>query len=530
MRFSLRIISIFFLMGVLCSCVAYEGSESAYIAPSVSPIDKEAISTGTPIPAAPTPTPTPTGEPAAEPLKYTEYNISVIVDPETRTVTGVEKISCRNRTGGVIDKLYLNVYNNAYREDTALVPYFPGDVSLVFTNSGRNYGYMNITGVTVSGIDAEYALEGTVLSVTLGKDVKADEQMELSIRFEALVPVQNHRTGSNGSAMWFGNFFPTVAAYDKNGWNTEPYYPVGDPFFSNISNYNIKVITPLNYSVVGTGTETYTETATERTTDMSARMVRDFAFAVSTEYRLDTRITESGKTINIYTYSEIDTKRFLDAAEKSLNYYSGVISGYPYDTFTIIETALGIKNEMAYPKVGFIDTGFMKSEPESDALLQVVSTGIAHQWFYNVTGSNRIKEAWLDDGLSSYVSYLMMYTPSELKELMEAEYSALPKVLKAMKDLNLSSDLSEFQSAGAYSAVHIRRARLMLYSFHTLVGDDSFYEFLKTYQMGYSFKVSSAEAFVNTACESTGIGLVDFFNYWMNNDEMPQLYWTMKTQ
>ena len=455
----------------------------------------------------------------AEPLTYNEYSVTADIDPETRMVTGIEKITYKNRAGIPLDRIYINLYLNAFSGGASYQPYFDSFAPRIFPEGARDYGYMVIGGITADNQTAEFTVSETVLAVSLPQSLAPEEIIEITLHFEAYVPLINHRTGANEDAMWFGNFLPTLAVYDETGWHTEPYYPAGEPFYTRISNYTVKVTTPSSYSVVGTGEESFTEADGKRQTTMTAKMVRDFAFVICRNYKAQTVRTNSGIDINVYTHSEIrDINNLLVIALKSVDYYGELLGTYPYASLDIVEAGLFMKSGMAYPEIIFMDSEQLQSLDYSEDLAHQ----IGHQWFYNTVGNNQIKEAWLGEGLTSMLQQGILYDDNQIRARMQRDYDTLQQTLRTAENKTLLQDLSVYKDWLSYQNIHYTRAELMIYSLSQKMGPEAFRQFMKSYYTAFSFKTATRKDFI-AAAEAYGGDLTDFFRDWMENYELPPL-------
>jgi len=447
----------------------------------------------------------------------TTYTATLDIDPINRYITGVQKVKYKNQTDTDLDHIYFGLYLNAFRPGVRPLPYLSQIESKIFEN-GTDYGYIDIQNVTINQNAVAYETYGAVLKVTLPQTLPIDDETEIVLQFKAYIPKINHRTGANDFAVWCGNFLPNVSVYDANGWNTAAYYPAGDPFYTEIANYNITINTPHNYTVVATGVEDIAETPDGATTTMNAKLVRDFAFAVSDRYIKSTLVTTAGVEINFYTYSrDIDTAYFLKTAEESLDYFSALISNYPYRQLDIIETEMFSSGGQEYPQLIFMDSDYMHTEAAYKNLVHQ----ICHQWFYGIVGNNQIKEAWLDEGLVSYLQegvYLISY---QVDQKMVSDKNALQAILPDIENKRLTSDISVYKRWSDYYNIQYTRGKLMFDGLHHKMGEDKFNEFLRLYYLKYSYKTASGKGMIETAEEVYGEDLSDFFENWMNGDGLP---------
>lgn len=450
-----------------------------------------------------------------------EYNISIDVIPDKKTVTGIQKVKIQNKTKTALNEIYFNTYLNAFNgTNNGPRPYFDNFKPKIY-KYGDDYGYIKVLNAIVNNEDVNFEVDNTYICVKLDEPLEPNSIIDITFHFEAKIPKICHRTGSNDYAVWFGNFFPTVCVYDENGWNIDNYYPAGEPFYGEISNYNVTINVPNGYEVIGSGNSQVLKKEENITSySFKSRMIREFAFAVSQYYKKNTRITDSGVEINFYHYTDIpNIEEFLDVAEKSLNYFSYYVGTYPYEVLNIAETELFLSGGMEYPEIIFIDSDYLKSEKS----FKTLSHEVAHQWFYNIIGNNQSKEAWLDEGMSSFMQCLVYMSENELYNYMTDEYNDLNKNIENMKIKKINSSNSEYLSWNNYYNMQYLKPKLMIYSLKLKMGNDKFNQFLKEYYSRFSFKNVNKNDFIKTAEDIYGESLQDFFNQWLEGENLPSL-------
>ncbi len=497
--------------------------------PTTSPVLNVQKDTPTPSPTntpntgqESTPAPLQSTSPTEDSLKYNEYQVSLDIDTKNRIVKGIEKVTAKNRLETPTDTLFFRLFLQAFRNPAERKgyqkPFYSNFEQKIYAN-GVDYGYMNIMGVTVNGEEAEYTCDDTILRIDLAEPLTPQATVEITMQFEAYIPRINHRTGANEKAMWLGNFLPVAAVRNNDGWHLDTYYPAGDPFFTNISNYTVKITAPPDCTIAATG-EVINASVSEdkQILTYQAKMTRDFALAMG-DYEVATLIS-GGFSVNFYYYSNLrNVNSILAAAADALAYCSEQIGSYPYETLNIVEAGLFISGGMEYPQIVFVDTDALMSE----RALTVVTHEVAHQLFYNVVGNDQIQSPWLDEMFCQYLQYAIRLTPEQLDANMQNEYAKLVNDLPAITPKSVLFGLNVYRTWGDYYRIQYVRPMLMLYALKNKMGDEMFGVFLKRYYVDFSFKSSTPQGFMQTAEAVYGKSLSQFFSAWLEAETLPPL-------
>jgi hypothetical protein len=450
---------------------------------------------------------------------FNDYFVSLDVHPKDRVVTGIETIRFINTTDVELSEIYINILFNAFSKGSESVSVFSEYKTRVFGDV-ISYGYLQINQVNVDSEPASYEMNDTNLRIELLDKLMPNDFAEIRLEFEAEIPLINHRTGSNNNSMWFGNFLPTLAVFDADGWHTDSYTAAGDPFFTETANFVVNVTAPPEYTAVGSGSRKVTEQPEKTITEFVAQRTRDFAFALGSEYKVVSLVNDNVE-INLYTFSDItNADKIVNLAARSLEYYSSRIGSYPYPQLTIVEVGLFIKGGMEYPQLVFLDSDYL----QNSIGLESLAHEIGHQWFYNLIGNNQIDSAWMDEGLTTFIQEGLFLTEEELRLKMADNYDYLTAALPTIIPNDLDSGLSEFTKWSDYYCVHYMRGELLFYNLYLKMGADVFDEFIKTYYSNYSFHIASPKNLIDTAEEVSGLNLSDFFNKWIYDSTLPELY------
>jgi len=465
-------------------------------------------------------TPEPIPPPVVEIPSFDHYDVSLTIDPATRTVSsGMSRITFTNRTNDYLYKIVLRVPLNAFEENQRHS--FLEFEQRVFSH-GRDYGFMDIQYVTMDNEDLEFELDGTVLLLSLDMPLAPDMTVQLVLQYSAYIPMISHRVGANGQAMWFGMFLPILAVHGEDGWITPGYYPAGDPFILEMANFAVEIITPADYIVAGTGVKTGeipVEDTDTRVTRFVANNTRDFAFAISPYFSQEWISTESGD-IHLYYFSEdLPVDMILDIARVSMEYFSYTIGHYPFDHIRIVETNM-FRDTMAFSNVIFVDTEALR-QPNLVAL----AGSLGHQWFFNVVGSDPIAESWLDKGLIRYLITRLFYSrPVTLWAHMNVVHGSV----YARDNLYLGRELWTFDNWQDYYHTHHIKGMLMFNALSNHMGDELFWKLIRQYFQTFYFRIATGEDFMLLAEEVYGDSLAGFFEEWLVGGGVPSLPFTQR--
>jgi major membrane immunogen (membrane-anchored lipoprotein) len=180
----------------------------------------------------------------------TEYDSTVTINVEEKTVAGTLKVKSTNNTGKNQDKIYFHVYPNQFRQGVDLLGGFWRQI----VDKNSEPGSMEVIEVLVNGEKESFEIKDTVLEIPL-KKWKSVEAINLEMKFTMKVPRNNGRFAYDENAIWLGNWIPIQAVYEELGWVTDPYHSIGDPFYSQVGTYKAKITLPSNYQIASTGKE-----------------------------------------------------------------------------------------------------------------------------------------------------------------------------------------------------------------------------------------------------------------------------------
>jgi len=453
----------------------------------------------------------------------TSYGISAEFNDELKQISATETIVFYNNTEADLEYLCLHLYPRAFREGASVKPYTSLTSATCFPN-GINFGDLVVLKVKVNAETKDFELIGEdedILKIDFGFKLTRKKSIQIEIVFNLIIPNSTHRFGWFDENVNLGNWYPVVCYYENGEFDMSPYYATGDPFFSELANYEVELSYPAKYQLTSTGEIKLEKNNEKITAKISAKAVRDFAMCLSGNARVCE--INSGKTQIIYMSenTEENQKKYLEISKKAIEYFSSVFGKYPYSTLSVVKTPF-IYGGMEYPNIVFISDS-IDSEEE---ILKVIVHEIAHQWWYGIVGNNEVKEAWLDESLSEYSTALFFENHSEYGISYEefvnealSSYLLYVDVIQTLRgDVNTKMNLAvnEYQNDYEYSYMVYVKGVIMFDSLKNMVGEKKVVAGLKKYYVENKYKIATTEKFFKAFDEACHKDLKNYFEGFLN--------------
>ncbi len=431
----------------------------------------------------------------------TDYYIYVEFFPEDNVLNGTEMVEYKNLEGEDLDSIYFHLYPNSFVDEENLS-------SFNSFSDEFDPGWIDIKSVRFNGDflgEDDFSVNGTLLRIDRGLD--SGDTVNLEFGFSVKIPNLVGRFGHHNGVYYLGNWYPILSVYD-DGWDQDPYYEVGDPFYSDVSNYLVEFKVPSDYSVAHTGSrvsEKYVDGKSRLT--IKASKVRDFALAFSDEYvSMEEEISVNGRSVKFKCFATDKTnlEESFKWGKRTLRFYSNVFGVYPYDQFTIAETM--ISGGMEYPQLVFVGPRFIWTNP------YVTIHETAHQWWYGVVGNDEVEDPWLDESLAEYSTSLFYRNSSEFDfrgdmggTLSELDVNDLEGVGVSIRNITWEN----------YVDAVYKKGKLMHFAHGELIGHDNYTKILNSLYEEYKYENINSTQYIKFVNNKTSINSKEFYNSWL---------------
>jgi len=375
-----------------------------------------------------------------------DYNIQVQFNPETRLLSGSEKITYYNNSPDDLKHIVFHLFPNLYKKGNKR----DFDVEFDDVSDGVTITEMVVNGekINTSSSPGNKSLVYSHSSLTLYLQdaLLSGHKLILNISWHYTLNENSHmRTGVvDASSFFIAYFFPRIAVYDDiDGWNDFKYMGTTE-FYNDFGDFEVSVTVPKNFIVWATGTmenpeqvltkkylkrykEAFfsdqiihivdsteisqyniTKSNLQNTWKFKASDVTDFAFATSDHYLWDATSLvvdkKTGRRVFIdaaYHQDSEDFYQVINIARQAIDYMSYKMPGIPFPFPK--ETVFNGRDGMEYPMM-VNDT----SKEDINETIKLTSHEILHSYLPFYMGINETKYAWMDEGFTSFVEYLII--------------------------------------------------------------------------------------------------------------------------
>ncbi|WP_079508160.1 M1 family aminopeptidase [Mesobacillus jeotgali] len=380
------------------------------------------------------------------------YKAELTYQDADAILKGSLHISTVNTTGANQEKIYFHLYPNQFKE-----PIDGPDWKFILGPSPAP-GWMDIADIKVNNKKAEFKVEGTILEIQM-KEWESKETAELDIQFNFQLPVNYSNASYDYAAVWLGSFLPKQAVYDKNGWNLDPYSPLGYPFYSETANFDVTIGTAVKYQVLSNAEEanaTIESNGENQKYHVKAENLRDFSIVLLDKqyYQAERFMANNDTLVNVWYRPSIDKQEIANrnamGAGQSIDFFEEIYgTPLPYKELDVIRT--GESNpQMAYqgmiftPGYNFTDNNFSSLS---------MTEGVIRQWLSGMVGTQGYKEPWVNEGLVSFSLKTYMGEKGYLtSSSAEDQLKQQEEIVRIQKEGQyLSSPLSDFKNINDYS-------------------------------------------------------------------------------
>jgi aminopeptidase N len=398
---------------------------------------------------------------------------------------------------------------------------------------------LEVLEVQVNGSPAEFTRERRELSITPSEPLVEGDEFLVRVEY-------------NGSP--FTVITPQVGWSD--GWNfrdgrvivaSEPagsatWYPVND-HPTDKATYTFNITVPSPYVAVANGELIATEEVADNLTyswEMRQPMASYLAGLQIDLFEIQTEESEAGITIRNFfpSYALDQSEGIFSSQSAMMDFFVETFGAYPFAEYGVVVVGEPLGFALEIQTVSLFGMNIVNQQgsfSNPNVRESFIAHELAHQWFGNSISLAQWSDIWLNEGFATYASWLwfehdqgegaMQFLVSntynnvtgntaleEGAEIEDARRFARTVVPPAVPEAD------DLFNGGVY-----QRGGLALHALRLEIGDEAFFEFVRTYVDRFQYGNVTTGEFMALAEEISGQELDDLFNAWLYDPVVPDM-------
>jgi hypothetical protein len=430
------------------------------------------------------------------------YQVKVDIADDFKSLTGSETILYTNNEFTNLTEIYLQLFPNTFGP------------------------YLKINQVTINSTVKQPVMEfnNTAARFVLDQPLKPGESIQLSLEYSLEVPTDSQFSYGlfvfADEILSLYQFIPLIPVFNEQGWQVSEPTRMGDLTFDDASFFEVQVDAPASLVIAASGVRTSQKLENGRRFESYlAGPVRDFYLAASPGYKI-TSAEWQGITINSFALDEfqVNSDLVLATARHALEIYSKEFGPYPYTELDLVSAPMHGALGMEYSGIVALSVDLYDPLAGTDNRMVLESAAaheVAHQWFFNIIGSDQVDEPWLDEGMAQFATGLYF---QDLHGDTAAEQYRLSWQQRWQRiqsqPIPIGLPVSAYKEE-QYSPIIYGRAPLFIQFLQEKLGRAMFSNFLHAYYQKYQWGIVTTAGFRKAAEEACTCSLENQFNDWV---------------
>ncbi|UCG84996.1 MAG: M1 family metallopeptidase [Gemmatimonadota bacterium] len=361
------------------------------------------------------------------------YTIEAYLDEEAEHLIGAGTMVYGNNSGDALDEIFFHLYLNAFRPNSRWAQVEQRRQLDFQSLEDPDYGYERIGSLRMNGVELTpeypFAPDSTIVRFALPEVIPPGGSATFAFEWEARPSTICRRQCRRGRSYDFAQWYPRVSVYDHEGWQGHPLYPQGE-FYGEYGVFDVTLDLREDQVVGATGAVIegdpgWRPSATSPDDSVRYRSdwyqdqlapnppgfltgepatgrkrvrfygedIHHFAWSTSPDYRYETGRHGDVAVHVLYRPGDVDWDlgAVVHRSIRALEWLESVFGPYPYPQITNVHRLEGGGTE--FPMMA------MDGGPGQGLIVHE----FAHQYVMGILGNNEWKDAYLDEGMASFL-------------------------------------------------------------------------------------------------------------------------------
>ncbi len=386
------------------------------------------------------------------------------------------------------------------------------EATQTLTSFNLDFAGLEISDISVDDVSADYSRDDFELTITPAAPIEEGATFVTVVTYSG-IPTPYPDPSVDGFPIGWLRFGGTIFVMSEPGgamsWFPNNNHP------SDKATYTFEITVPEPYVVAATGLPVDEIDNGDTRTFVSEMNDPMASYLASISVGDFVRVDETGPDdLLIRNYFPTDQAEELTDAfsptGEMIAVYSDLFGPYPFDVYGAVVVTIPFGGALENQTLSIFGT---------DAVDEyTIAHELSHQWFGDSVSPATWDDIWLNEGFATYAEALWAeYLDGEtgLTDYMDELYDYMVEEELGPPGVPDSSDLFN-------ESVYLRGG-WTLHALRLEVGDEVFFEIVRTYYERFQYANASTEDFIALAEEISEADLSDFFQMWLYDEEVPEM-------
>ena len=374
-----------------------------------------------------------------------------------------------------------------------------------------DFEMLPIASITVDSQPAAFHHLAGELEITPWQPLRADQPSTVVIRYAGTPdPVVNPALGGGGWQTYRGGIYVAGEPFSATS-----IMPVND-HPRDKATYDISLTVPEPFMAVSNGVLRSTVDHGEMVTYTweMAQPMASYLLAIGIgRYSAYEQVGPDDLPISNYLPTALSNElsQLFESQPDMIAFFSEQFGPYPFDVFgSLVVADPQFHYALETQSRPTFSLGSLRSGREL-----VIAHELAHQWFGNSVSVHSWGDIWLNEGFARYAEVLWLEHTSGT-DVRDSYLRRLYRTARSSSVLPGRPSLNTLFSGAIYD-----RGALTLHAVRLEVGDETFFEILRTYSDRFRYGNATTADFVALAEEVSGMPLDAIFYVWLFGETVP---------
>ena len=370
---------------------------------------------------------------------------------------------------------------------------------------------MTVDHVFVDGVEATFERDGRELVVSPASTLPAGPSVTVKVEYRGTPEPIDDPAGPTALG-WRTEAWGTYVVSQPTGAAT--WFPAND-HPTDKATFTFRVTVPEGQTAIGPGllvSETTTATRTTYIWETTDLMATNVASIVTGDFAVIT----SGNTEPVIRHA-LPTERAnqllpaLASTNEMMEDFAELFGPYPFESYGVVAVPEPLTFALENQTLSLFDTDFLTLRRRT--VESVLAHELAHQWFGNHVSPATWADIWLSEGFATWADYYW----TELDGGATFDERAAEA-----RDLNLRPP-TDVRPSTMFDATVYRRGALTLEALRRDIGDDRFFDLLRTWTTRFGGASASTDDFLELVRAREGVQAERLVESWLFDNRMPTL-------